>query len=143
MVKSVNRAIVLLLLMMHGITGCSYFMSRQIAEGPALSDNEVVFRYYAPNARRVQLAGDWPPNNWARGDGDVGEANIGLMDDKNSDGVWEIRVALEPGRYRYLFLVDENTWHTDPGNPEEVEGGPMQLCSQIVLHIRNDRIEIR
>ena len=126
-----------------GAVGCAYLLPRQVAEGPVVADGDILFRFYAPNARRVQLAGDWPQNNWARGDGDVGEANIGLMDDKDGDGVWEIRIDLEPGRYRYLFLVDENTWHTDPGNPEEIEGGPAQLCSQIVIHTRNGRLEIR
>ena len=125
------------------ICGCSYLLPRQIASGPTLQEGEVLFRYHAPTARRVQLAGEWPENNWARGDGSAGEANIGLMDDKDGDGVWEIRVSLPPGRYKYLFLVDENTWHTDPGNPEEVEGGPAQICSQIVLHINNSRLEIR
>lgn len=121
--------------------GCSYLSPRQVASGPALEEGEVLFRYYAPSARRVQLAGDWQGNNWARGDGSVGEANIGLMESK--DGWWEIRVQLPAGRYRYLFWVDENTWHTDPGNPDEIAGGPAQLCSQIVLQFKNNRLEIR
>ncbi|MDH3215694.1 MAG: hypothetical protein OEN01_05300 [Candidatus Krumholzibacteria bacterium] len=124
-------------------SGCAYLAQRTSASGPEVKDNEVLFRFYAPSARRVQLAGNWPENNWARGDGSVGEANIGLMEDKDGDGVWEIGVLLAPGRYKYLFWVDENTWHTDPGNPEEVQGGPAQICSQIVLHVRGTRLEIR
>lgn len=132
-----------LVLAFHVAAGCMYLAPRRITEGPTPDGDHVMFRFYAPTARRVQIAGDWPGNNWARGDGSVGEANVGLMDDKNADGVWEIRVALPAGRYRYLFLVDENTWHTDPGNPEEIPGGPAQVCSQIVLHMSNHRLEIR
>jgi len=123
--------------------GCSYFAPRKNAGGPVVGEDGVTFRFYAPVAGRVQLAGDWPENNWARGDGSVGEADIGLMEDKNGDGIWEITVPLPPGRYRYLFWVDENTWHLDPGNPEEVTGGEGRKCSQIILVSRNDRLEIR
>ncbi len=122
---------------------CSYFAPRKIAGGPAIVENGIQFRFYAPAANRVQLAGDWPENNWARGDGSVGEADIGLMEDGDADGLWEIVVPLPPGRYRYLFWVDENTWRLDPGNPEEVRGGPVNKCSQIIVVSRNNALELR
>ena len=124
-------------------SGCGYLAPRKMSYGPILKDGEVLFRYYAPSARRVQLAGSWPENNWARGDGSVGEANIGLMADKKGDGVWEIAVALQPGRYEYVFWVDEITWHLDTGNPEEVPGGPGGTCSQIILYSSDGGLEIR
>jgi hypothetical protein len=123
--------------------GCSYLATRKPSPGPAVKDDSVVFRFYAPSAQRVQLAGDWPENNWAKGDGSVGEANIGLMKDDDADGVWEISVALPPGRYKYLFWMDESTWRLDPGNPEEVAGGPAGKCSQIILYPKNGSLEIR
>ena len=123
--------------------GCGYLASRAQSPGPVVETEGVLFRYYAPAARRVQLAGDWPENNWGKGDGSVGEANIGLMNDDDGDGVWEITVALPPGRYKYLFWVDENSWHLDPGNPEEVAGGPSGSCSQVILYSVDDRLEIR
>ena len=123
--------------------GCSYFAPRKSAGGPLVVEEGVTFRFYAPVAGRVQLAGDWPENNWAQGDGGAGEADIGLMEDGNGDGLWEITVQLPPGRYRYLFWVDENTWHVDPGNPEEVTGGPCDTCSQIVLVQRDGKMEMR
>ena len=123
--------------------GCSYLQSRRVAPGPSLSEGHVVFRYYDPSARRVQLGGSWQENNWTRGDGSVGEANIGLMTDDDADGIWVIQLTLPPGRYRYMFLVDENTWHLDPGNPEQVAGGPSGICSQIILYRSHDRLEIR
>jgi hypothetical protein len=123
--------------------GCAHLAPRKLAPGPAVAEGKIEFRFYAPSARRVQLAGDWPENNWGRGDGSAGEANIGLMDDRNGDGIWEITVALGPGRYRYLFWVDETRWCTDPGRPEEVSGGPAGFCSQIVLFSNGGRMEIR
>jgi hypothetical protein len=126
-----------------GMVGCGYIAPRNVGHGPAVEEGEVVFRFYFPAARRVQLAGNWPENNWARGDGSVGEADIGLMKDENGDGIWEISIALPPGRYKYLFWVDEITWHLDPGNPEEVSGGPTGACSQVVLYSDTNRLEIR
>jgi len=103
----------------------------------------VRFSFYAPTATRVQLGGNWPENNWAQGDGDAGVADIGLMSDGEKDGIWEIVVPLGPGRYQYLFQVDENTWHLDPGNPEEVLGGPTGTSSQIVVFLRDQSLEVR
>lgn len=124
-------------------SGCGYLAPRKQNPGPAVDSGQIVFRFYAPSARRVQLAGDWPENNWARGDGSAGEANVGLMQDGDGDGVWEIAVELAAGRYRYLFWVDENAWHLDPGNPEEAAGGPAGTCSPMVLYTINGRLEIR
>ena len=70
------------------VAGCGYLAPRRLSYGPAVKDGGVLFRFYAPAARRVQLAGNWPENNWGRGDGSAGEANIGLMEDKDGDGVW-------------------------------------------------------
>ncbi|UCG53252.1 MAG: glycogen-binding domain-containing protein [Candidatus Latescibacterota bacterium] len=123
--------------------GCAYLAPRSQSYGPAAKDGAVLFRFYAPTARRVQLAGNWPGNNWGKGDGSAGEANIGLMEDKDGDGVWQISVVLPPGRYKYLYWVDENTWHLDPGKPEEVGGGPAGVCSQLVLFKNSNGIEIR
>jgi hypothetical protein len=123
--------------------GCSYLAPRDRAAGPAVVDGGVVFRYYAPTASRVQLAGDWPENNWARGDGSAGEADIGLMSDDDGDGLWEITVALGPGRYHYIFWVNETTWRVDPGNPEEVSGGPAGTASLLTVFMRNGKLEMR
>jgi hypothetical protein len=125
------------------VAGCGYLAPRNLSPGPAVEADGIRFRFFAPAARRVQLAGDWPENNWARGDGGVGEANVGLMLDADGDGIWEITVPLPPGRYKYLFWVDENTWHLDPGNPEEVPGGPAGTCSLVVLYGTLGNLEIR
>ena len=122
--------------------GCSHFASRSAAPGPAMKTDGVKFRYYAPGASRVQLAGNWPENNWARGDGSVGEADIGLMT-VDDNGMWEIVVPLAVGRYYYVFWVDDNRYHTDPGNPEEVEFGPIGRSSLLVIFLEGGELEIR
>jgi hypothetical protein len=141
--KSLGVTVIFGAMIVALLAGCSYLAPRPAVRSAGVDGEAVVFRFYAPTARRVQLAGDWPGNNWAKGDGSVGEANVGLMSDANGNGVWEIRVELEPGRYRYLFWVDETTWHLDPENPEEVEGGPARKCSQLVLHENNGDLQIR
>lgn len=141
-----NRSLIVGGVLVAGLTvgGCSHMAAHGLMSGPSVGNGtSVLFRYYDPTARRVQLAGSWPENNWARGDGTVGEANIGLMEDADGDGVWQISVTLEPGRYKYLFWVDELTWHVDPGNPEEIEGGPARVCSQIVVYGNDGKIELR
>ena len=139
---SVKRMLVLLTVTLLAV--CSYLAPRTRAPGPARVDGGIRFAFYSPTALRVQLAGNWPENNWARGDGSVGEADIGLMTDENHDGVWEIVVALHPGRYQYLFWVDEATWHVDPGNPEQVPTtGPVPMASQLIVVRRGDELEIR
>jgi len=123
------------------LAGCSRFAERSRAAGPVMTEDGILFRYYAPGASRVQLAGKWPENNWARGDGSAGEADIGLMT-LNKKGEWEIVVPLGPGRYYYLFWIDDNTWQTDPGNPEQVEFGTRGKTSLVVVFLQGGELEI-
>ena len=60
------------------------------------------FRLYAPQAKRVRLAGTF--NNW--------NART-LCAKKDSGGNWIVKVNLKPGRYEYKFVVDGN-WLNDP-----------------------------
>jgi len=70
---------------------------------PAVTSEGVMFTIEAPDAERVQLAGDF--NNWTL-DGNEMEA-IG--------GVWTKVVKLPPGRYRYRYVID-GRWQNDPLN---------------------------
>src|SRR5881296_3242001 len=70
---------------------------------PAVTTEGVMFTIEAPDAERVQLAGDF--NNWTL-DGNDMEA---------MDGVWKKVVKLPPGRYRYRYVVD-GRWQNDPLN---------------------------
>jgi chromosome partitioning protein len=70
---------------------------------PAVTSEGVMFTIEAPDAERVQLAGDF--NNWTL-DGNEMEA---------MGGVWKKVVKLPPGRYRYRYVVD-GRWRNDPLN---------------------------
>lgn len=59
------------------------------------------FKFYAPQAKRVSLAGSF--NNWN---------TKALSAKKDSKGNWTAKVSLKPGRYEYKFFVD-GSWLND------------------------------
>lgn len=63
---------------------------------------EVEFKFHAPSAKSVKLAGDF--NNWD---------SQSLSAKKDSKGSWKFKLALMPGSYQYKFLVD-GQWQNDP-----------------------------
>jgi len=82
--------------------------------GPAVRGREVVFRLDAPEAGRVQVAGE--VNGWNPARGEMTRDPIG--------GTWTLTADLEPGRHQYRFVVD-GEWIEDPANAaiEEAPGG--------------------
>ena len=79
------------------------------------------FSFPAPAARQVSLAGDF--NNL---DGKAGPMR------KGSDGVWQLSVALKPGRYEYRFVADE-VWCDDPAAKQKTANPHgSQNCVRIV-----------
>ena len=70
------------------------------------------FTFTSQNARHVHLVGDF--NGWKI-------SNDSLLWQKE-EGVWQKRVFLNPGRYRYKFVVD-GQWITDPSN-DQMEPNP-------------------
>lgn len=104
------------------IVSCGGVFERAV-RSPVIEEGEVTFRLRSPAARTVQIAGDWEGNNWGRGDAEAGEVLVGLMERKESGGIWEIRLDLEPGRYRYRFIIDEMKYILDPDNPRIVDDG--------------------
>ena len=77
---------------------------------PAATHAGVMFRLEAPNAARVQLAGDF--NDWVLDGSDMNPVGR----------VWKKVLKLHPGRYRYRYVVD-GVWQSDPLNPA-VEPNP-------------------
>jgi 1,4-alpha-glucan branching enzyme len=63
---------------------------------------EQQFSFRAPGALSVQLVGDF--THWQK-------QPVHLK--KESEGIWRTTVSLEPGTYRYRFVVD-GQWHDDP-----------------------------
>ena len=62
----------------------------------------VEFKFNAPNAKRVALAGDF--NSWD---------TKTFVARKDRKGNWLVKASLTPGRYEYKFYVDGN-WVSDP-----------------------------
>ena len=69
----------------------------------------VHFRFMAPDARSVSLAGDF--NAWT--------ADGSVQLERRADGSWELILALTEGEYEYKFVVD-GSWVNDPANPTKV-----------------------
>lgn len=104
------------------LDSCGGVIERAV-RSPVIEEEGVIFRLRSPAARTVQVAGDWEGNNWGRGDAEAGEVLVGLMEKGGSEGIWEIRIDLEPGRYRYRFIIDEVKYILDPDNPRVVDDG--------------------
>lgn len=56
----------------------------------------------APDAERVELAGDW--NDWQR-----------VPARRADDGVWYVDLSLAPGEYRYTFVINGSEWRVPKG----------------------------
>ena len=106
------------------LAGCSLsFIKRRLPPPERLRDGTTLFRFQAPSARVVQLAGNWPENDWLRGQAQTGSYLVGLMEDTDGDGIWERREGLGSGRYQYKFVIDEQNWKEDPNNPVRIDDG--------------------
>jgi 1,4-alpha-glucan branching enzyme len=71
----------------------------------------VIFKIHAPGAQSVTVAGTF--NDWNM------ESSPLKKDKKNGDDVWQRIVYLEPGEYKYRFVVD-GSWCDDPDCPERM-----------------------
>ena len=106
------------------VAGCGTmnFIKRRMPP-PTQTADGVVFRFYASSAKVVQLAGNWPENNWLAGQAQIGSFIVGQMKDEDGDGVWERVEKLPSGRYQYKFVIDRVNWKEDPNNPNRVDDG--------------------
>jgi len=68
-------------------------------------NDAVVFVTLYPRAYSVQIAGDF--NNW--------QPQQHVMEKVGDSGVWQTKMKLNPGRYRYRLVVD-GQWQQDPYN---------------------------
>ncbi len=87
--------------------------------GPRLTADGVMFALEAPEARTVQLAGDF--NGWV----------VDGSEMRPIGRVWTKVVPLEPGRYCYRYVVD-GRWLNDPLNPA-VEPAPFGGYNSILV----------
>jgi chromosome partitioning protein len=75
-----------------------------VATAPYPTPKGVVFTVEAPEALRVQIAGDF--NSW----------NPDRTEMEPAGRIWKAVLQLEPGRYRYRYVID-GQWRADPNNP--------------------------
>jgi hypothetical protein len=93
---------------------------------PALEEQEITLTFFAPDAREVNVAGNF--NNW-RSDA-TPLKNTG-------DREWVVRLMLRSGQYEYRFLVD-GQWTEDPGASQRVANpyGTLNSVLMVPLAVR-------
>ena len=84
------------------------------------TEDAVVFVSLYPRAQSVHLAGDF--NNW--------QPEQTPMKKINDKGVWQIKLPLVAGKYRYRLVVD-GQWQQDPYN-ETTEMNPFGELNSIL-----------
>ena len=92
-----------------GETGAHLTQGEKIA---IPSDRLKDFLVKADGAREVHLVGDF--NNWSM-------SSSSLLW-QNEPGLWQKRIFLDPGHYRYKFVID-GVWSNDPSN-DHLESNP-------------------
>ena len=119
-----RRALFLVLLAAIAVPGCGSmnFVRRRLPP-PTVTPEGIVFRFYSPSAKIVQLAGNWLENNWLAGQAQTQGYLVGEMKDPDGDGIWERTEKLKSGRYQYKFVIDRVTWKEDPNNPQRTNDG--------------------
>ena len=106
-------------------TSCSLNFIKKRLFPPHRVGGGILFQYDAPSARRVNLAGNFPDNQWLK-DGiqhDIMHDDGKQGDRVAGDGIWSIVKPLSPGRYEYKFVVDRNSWFEDPNAIETADDG--------------------
>jgi len=83
-------------------------------------NDAVVFITLYPRAKSVQIAGDF--NNW--------QPSKTKLEKVGDGGVWQTKLRLPPGKYRYRLVVD-GQWQQDPYN-ELTESNPFGGHNSIV-----------
>lgn len=82
--------------------------------------NEVVFVTLCPDCNTVKVAGDF--NNW--------QPDRSPMKKIGTEGLWQLKMRLSPGTYRYRMVIDGN-WQQDPFN-SHVEPNPYGQFNSVV-----------
>jgi 1,4-alpha-glucan branching enzyme len=124
-----NIVIVTLILL---VTACSMNIIKKRLPPPHQVPGGVVFQHDAASARQVNLAGDFPDNLWVGTASSSGrfDDQVDQMHDDGThgdevagDGIWTLIKVLAPGRYEYKYVIDRNTWVTDPNAVESSDDG--------------------
>jgi 1,4-alpha-glucan branching enzyme len=88
---------------------------------PALEEQESILTFFAPAARKVQVAGnfnDWHPEATPL--------------KSNGDGKWVAHLSLRAGLYEYRFVVD-GQWSEDPQASQRVASSQGSFNSVLIV----------
>lgn len=98
-------------LALTAVVATSAVFGSTIASAPVETQQVLVqFRLDAPNAGKVQLAGNF--TNW--------KAAVAMK--RTGAGVWTVVLPLPPGVHNYAFVVDGQQWVADPMAPAVSDG---------------------
>lgn len=114
-----------LVMLLALLPACSLNIVKKRLPPPHPVAGGILFSYEAPAATIVTLAGNWEGNWWGGTASSSARYDnmIGRMEDPDGDGIWTLVEDLPPGRYLYKFVIDNNTWNTDPNNPSTAQEG--------------------
>ena len=129
------KKVTLILIIIFTFIGCSLTFIKERLSPPHKVKGGILFQYDAPSARYVNLAGNFPDNEWLK-HGD--KVDMMYDDGKNGDriakdGIWSIVKVLPSGRYEYKFVVDRNTWIEDPNALESIDDGYGSKNSVLII----------
>lgn len=93
----------------------------QLASPDVRPDGHVIFRLYAPNAKEVRLSAEGKESTPGMTSDGLQKGLAGFPMTRGADGIWSITFGpIQPGLYRYTFLVDSVTT-ADPSNLQHTE----------------------
>jgi len=120
-----NKTQISLCLLLFLSVSCSLNFIKKRLSSPQKVKGGILFQYDAPSARQVNLAGNFPDNEWLKNGMTIDMMrDDGYSGDKiKGDGVWSIIKELPVGRYEYKFVVDRNSWLVDPNAFEFIDDG--------------------
>lgn len=97
----------IVLFAINAVAQQNLFITQDITSGDVNSDNSVTFRFIAPNAKNVMIAGDFLPTKKGNPVGGMVGSGLASMI-KDEKGIWTYTSKpLESELYSYLFVVDD------------------------------------
>ncbi|MCF7918835.1 MAG: glycogen-binding domain-containing protein [Candidatus Cloacimonetes bacterium] len=127
-----NWKLILIILLLLAVAACSMNIVKKRLTPPHAVASGIMFQHDAPSARQVNLAGNFPDNLWAGTASSTSrfDDRIDPMYDDGThgdlvaeDGIWTLIKKVSPGRYEYKYVIDRNTWVTDPNAVETTDDG--------------------
>lgn len=115
-----QRMLLLSACLMLAWTGCTG--SLRLEPGPSAVSSGIRFLFIDPDAQGVSIAGTF--NDW--------DSAVHFLSE-GPPGHWSIVLSLPPGRYEYMFVIDQRTWVIDPGAEMTVHDGFGRRNSLLVV----------